>query len=123
MRKSELQAVAIGAMFVIMIVALVLVKDELGFDTSIDINFTQIMPPLSGIAIGLILVAYTRGVFGLPGLFMVGLCLVYLCNILDDMGMLTTQMLSGLTVPQFNVWVLLICTIAGSILSAVTIRR
>ena len=43
--------------------------------------------------------------------------------ILDDMCMITTQMFSGLTVPQFNVWVLIVCTIAGSILSAVTIRR
>jgi len=123
MRKSDLRVAAVTLMFVFMIVALMIFDTQLGLPADIEMDFIQLFPGLLGIVIGLGLTTYTRGLFALPALFLVGVAFAHLSSTMWDMGLINTLMLTGLTIGELQIWIIIISTLLGGIITALTWRR
>jgi len=76
----------------------------------------NLLPAFIIIAISVFVTAETRGGGRLGGCLGLGIGLSYLLNAADAEGIITAEMLSGLTVPQLQTWTMIAATIFGVIL-------
>ncbi len=87
-----------------------------GIDPTVGTALFTLLPGFIIIAIAIYTTAETRGGGKLGGSIGVGIGLCYLFNAVDGLGLITAEMLSGLTVPQLQIWTMIISTIFGFIL-------
>jgi hypothetical protein len=120
--KEDLKIAFMGATFIVMIVILSLFKTELGLDTSVDVDFIELMPSLFGAVIGFVIVGALKGVFCVPGMFVVGLAGAHLATTMNTQGLFTVEILNGLSLAQLNMWILIFCTLIGGGLMVVIPR-
>ena len=117
---NELKVVTAALMVVVVFLALFYFGDQLGFATNIETEFVQVLPGLFIFIVGMLIVATVKGVFTLPGMMIVGVGVAYLFGTLDTMGYITSQMLTGLTIAQLQLWIIIISTLFGAIAAAYT---
>ena len=117
---NELKVVTAALMVVVVFLALFYFGDQLGFATNIETEFVQVLPGLFIFIVGMLIVATVKGVFTLPGMMIVGVGVAYLFGTLDTMGYITAQMLTGLTIAQLQLWIIIISTLFGAIAAAYT---
>jgi len=122
MKKADLKIVMMVISFVVIIIFLMSYGDRIGLEADVELDFLQLFPGLFAILVGFGIVARTRGTFAFPGLFAVGLGFAYTFEVMYDMGLITTIMLSGLTIGELQLWVIVIATIMGGIVTALTWR-
>ena len=118
--RDELKYAIVGALLIAIVGALVVGGEELGISTDMTNEFIQTIPGLFVFVVGVMIITQVEGVFLLPGVIVVGLGIAVLMGTMDDMGYITTQMKSGLTIEQIQIWTMVIATIAGGLASALT---
>lgn len=106
---------------IVIFLALFFFGEDLGFDADMDTDFLLVLPGLAGIVIGLGLFALTRGTFAFPSLMIVGFGLAYLFGTLDNMGMITDLMKTGLTIEQIQLWIIVLFGLTGGVVNAIAL--
>jgi hypothetical protein len=95
----------------------------LNLDAIITSEYMALLPGVFIFTLGMIGIAISTGAFILPSCAAVGISLALLIRTLDDLGLITTAMLSGLTIEQTQTWIILICSLMGAILFALKRRN
>lgn len=125
MRKIRLREfiaiLPIVSLFVVFI-AMFYFAEDLGFDADMDTDFLLLLPGLAAFVIGIALLTVTKGTFAFPAMMVIGLGLAYLFGTLDTMDMLTTELKAGLTIEQIQLWIIVIFSLVGGIVNAVSLR-
>lgn len=122
MKLKEFLAVLPIVSLVVVFLAMFYFAEDLGFDADMDTDFLQILPGLAAFVIGITLFAITKGMFAFPALMVVGMGLAHLFGTLDTMGMITSQMKTGLTIAQIQLWIIVIFSLVGGIANAIAYR-
>jgi len=87
-------------------------------DSIVASTLFTLLPGFIIIAACVYVTAEGGGVGVLGGSMGVGIGLCYLLNVADGEGLITVEMLSGLTVPQIQIWTMIIATLLGTIMYA-----
>lgn len=116
--KIDMRIVAALVGVVVIVIALSYTKTDLGLDSNIDNDLVTLLPGLFVVIAGLALAAGASGVFCVPAMGFVGVGFAVFAGELDTLGILTSDMLSGLTVAQLQLWIIALGLIAGGILMA-----
>ena len=126
MRKRDITIFEIiaGATMIIGIVMFVaLYGGSVGFTAEVKNDLVLLMPGLLFFVIGVIVTAVAaRGIWAVPMMLVTGIGLAVMVGTLDSLGLITAQMYYGLTLPQTQVWVILLFGLLGAVLAAVTRR-
>lgn len=93
-------------------------SSELSFDSDAGEDFITLLPGIVVTIIGFLVVSQLGGVWGLPGLGATGLGLAYLAEQLYDLGYISTQMLTGLTIGEVQLMIIVISCLTGGIVTA-----
>ena len=91
---------------------------SLNIDATVAQTLFTLLPGFIVTAICIYITAEARGGGRLGGCLGVGIGLCYLLFSLNAEGLVTAEMLSGLTIPQLQTWVMVISTITGVIMYA-----
>ncbi len=121
-KLKEFLAVLPIVSLVVVFLAMFYFAEDLGFDADMDTDFLQVLPGLAAFVIGMTLFAITRGMFAFPAFMVVGMGLAHLFGTLDTMGMITSQMKTGLTIEQIQLWIVVIFSLVGGIANAIAYR-
>ena len=122
LKRMDVQIVAIAVLFVVMVMFLMVSKDTLRLPPTIDEDFIRLLPGIVVVVLGLYLTATTRNYFSIASMFAVGIALAFLVGEMDDLGMVTVDMLNGLTVDQLQLWIVVVSTILGGVVGVSTSR-
>jgi len=112
--------VAAVGMFIAIFYFLISYSTNLGFDTDIGTDFIVVFPGLFVSIVGFLVVARISGLYSLPGMAAVGIGIAFLMEALYDLGYITTQMMTGLTIGEIQMWVIIIACFCGAIIASVT---
>ena len=89
---------------------------ELGFATNLSENFITLLPALFVFAVGVIIIATTKGVWAMGGIAALGLSLVYLIVSLNDISVLIPEITtSTFTISDLQLLVLVFTTLSATI--------
>lgn len=115
-------AVIIGSVIFIFL-ALYYAGDAIGLEATAETDFLQILPGLFIFAVGILLVGRLHGLFALPAFTVVGIGIAVLSEEMYDLGILNDQMISHLTIGQFQILVIAVSFLIGAVVTGVTSRR
>ncbi len=121
-KLKEFLAVLPVVSLIVVFLAMFYFGEDLGFDADMDTDFLRLLPGLAAFVIGMTLFVITKGMFAFPALMVVGVGLAHLFGTLDVMGMITTEMKTGLTIAQMQLWIIVIFSLVGGIANAVAYR-
>jgi len=115
-RKSNLNIIAAGGIMII--VFFFIYRYGGGVDLNIYVGTTlfELLPSLIITIIYIFITASTEGVGKFGGTLGVGISLCFLFERADNLGLITSEMLSGLTIFQIQIWTMIIATIIGAII-------
>lgn len=113
-RKSDL--IAVGVILIIMFFFIFRYYANVDIDVTVGATLFNLLPGFIALAACIFVTAETGGVGRLGGCMGVGISLCYLIYAADGEGLITVEMLSGLTVPQLQVWTIVIASIMGFIM-------
>ena len=122
-RTRELMAVIPVLSLIVVFLALFYLGEGLGFDSNLDTDFMQVIPGLAIFVIGIAILFISKGILSFPCLMFIGVGVAYTFGTLDTMGMITTQMKSGLTIDQIQLWIIVIFGFLGGILNAIVLYQ
>ena len=105
-----------------MIVALVLIGPDLGLSANITSDFIALFPYLFGVILGFGITVYTRGLYALPSFFFVGVMLSLMTGEMWDMGMINAAMFSGLSLEDFQMWLIVLSVLFGGVVTGLSWR-
>ncbi len=114
--------IMVGSVIVIFL-ALFYFGDDIGLPTTADTDFLSILPGLFCFAVGILIIGRMGGLFALPGLSVVGIGIAILSEQMYDLGILNDQMISYLTIGEFQMLVIAVSFLVGAVVSGVTARR
>jgi len=117
-RNFDYAPIAVTVLIIIIFVFISKYPGVLNMDPGAGNMLVSLFP---GIFVGLIsiyILAETGGYGQVPGLMGIGMSLCFLVGELDTNGLVTTQMLSGLTIGQVQVWIMVISALLGGTLYA-----
>lgn len=89
-------------------------------DFSVATTLFALLPGFLIVASGIYVVAESNGVGRLGGMMCFGIGFCYLLYAANTQGIITPEMLTGLTIPQIQIWVMIISTLVGSMIYATT---
>jgi len=115
-------AIIIGSVIFIFL-ALYYVGDTIGLETTSHTDFLQIVPGLFIFAVGILVMGRMGGLFALPGFTVVGIGIAVLSEEMYDLGILNDQMISYLTIGEFQILVIAVSFLIGAVVTGVTVRR
>lgn len=115
-RKSDL--IAAAGVIIIMFFFIFRYYADVNIDPTVGETLFALLPGFIVLAACVFVTAETRGVGKLGGMIGIGISLCYLLYAADGEGLITVEMLSGLTVPQVQVWTIIISSIFGFIIYA-----
>jgi len=117
-RKSNLDMIATGIIIITMLFFIYRYHTYVDIDSTV-VNTLFTLLPRFLIVVACIYVTVEGGDIGrLGGSLGVGIGLCFLLNTANSEGLITSEMLSGLTIPQLQIWTMIIATIMGSIIYA-----
>lgn len=122
-KLKEFLTVLPVASLVVIFLALFYFAEDLGFDTDIDTDFLRLLPGLAAFVVGMAIFAITKGVLAFPSLMVVGFGLAWLFGVMNDMGMITVQLKTGLTIEQIQLWTIVIFSLVGGLVNAIMVKR
>jgi hypothetical protein len=119
----DIRFIIIIALLVVIVMAFLYLGVDLGFDATSTASFLAVLPYLFFFVIGLYIIINIGGVYMLPAFGILGFGLAGMLNAMYDLGMVTTEMMTGLSIEEIMFWTVLISLIFGGILVAVTSKR
>jgi len=117
-RKSNLNIIAAGGVTIIMFFFIYRYGGGIGLSSATGSILFNLLPGFIIIIACVFTISEVKGVGKLGGSLGMGISLCYLIERLDFLGLITPEMLSGLTISQIQIWIIIIATIIGIILYA-----
>ena len=115
-RRGRSDLVAAAGVVIVMFFFIFRYFADIDIDVTVGPTLFALLPGFIILAACVFVTAETGGVGRLGGCMGIGISLCYLLNAADGEGLITVEMLSGLTVPQLQIWVMIAATIFGLIL-------
>lgn len=94
-----------------------------GFNVSSTADYLAVLPYLFFFIIGLYIIVSIGGIYMLPAFGILGFGVAGLLKAMYDRGMITPEMMTGLSIDQIMFWTVLIALIFGGILTALTSKK
>jgi hypothetical protein len=113
----------VGLFFFLILVFQFVPITSFGFDSTALASFITILPGLSFVVVGLLLLVKVKGLFSIASFGVLGFGFAVLMGETYSIGLITVQMLSGLTIAELELWCVIISVLSGGIVTAVTSRR
>ena len=117
-RRSRNNIIASTGIIIIVFFFILKYHGMVNLDSTVANTLFSLLPGFIIIAICVYVTAEGRGVSMLGGSMGTGIGLCYLLYAVDAEGLITKEMLSGLTIPQIQIWTMIIATIVGTIMYA-----
>lgn len=117
--KTYLKIVSAIIMIVVLILTLVYGKDMLGFSSDVDTTITSLLPGIFIVSTSFIFLSVIRGIFYFPAMGALGVGFAVLLGEMNDLSLISSDMLSGLTIGQVQVWCIVLGLVFGGIVGFV----
>lgn len=114
-RKNQMKYVLTGAIILFAYIFLVMYPDVAGLPADSADTMITLFPGLFIIIIAIYAFSDSRGVGRVACMIGIGLGLCYFIDSANTAGLVTIEMLSGLTVGQLQIWIMGLSTILGGI--------
>lgn len=114
--RNDYAPIAITILVIVVFVFISRYPATVNMDASAGNTLVSLFP---GIFVGLIsifILAESGGYGQVPGLMGIGMSLCFLVGELNTNGLVTSQMLSGLTISQVQIWIMVLSTLLGGVL-------
>lgn len=119
-RKSHLDIIATTGTITAILFFIYRYHNYVNIDPTVGGTLFTLLPGFIVVAICVYVTAESGGVSKLGGSLGMGVGLCYLLNAANGEGLITARMLSGLTIPQLQIWIMIIATVMGSIIYAIS---
>jgi hypothetical protein len=123
LRGLDIRFIFIIAVLIVMIMVFLYIGVDFGFNVSSTSDYLAILPYLFFFVIGLYIIVSIGGIYMLPAFGILGFGVAGLLNAMFDQGMITPEMMTGLTIDQIMFWTVLIALMFGGILTALTAKK
>lgn len=118
MRRRQADIIATLGVIIVMFYFVFTYFADVDIDATVGPALFRLLPGFIIIAISIYVTAQTGGMGRLGGMMGTGIGVCYFLNAADLEGLITVEMLSGLTVPQIQIWTMIISTVLGFVLYA-----
>jgi len=118
MGRMRGDVIAASGIIIAMFFFLFKYHDSVNVDPTVANTLFTLLPGFIIISACVYVTAEGRGVGRLGGSMGIGIGLCYLLNATNTEGLITAEMLSGLTIPQLQIWTMIIATLLGTIMYA-----
>ena len=115
MKKHQTKIVLTGAIILFAYIFLVMYPDVIGVPADSAETMFTLFPGLLVILISIYGFRESRGLGRVACMIGLGFGLCYFIDSADTLGLITAEMLSGLTVGEAQIWIMAISTILGGI--------
>jgi len=117
---TVIEIMGISFLFVAFALFFVFGGSYFGFDPTFTTSFISVSPYLLIFSISMVVIVIVRGLLELPACFFAGVGLSLLIGQLNVLGLVTASLLGDLTIVQLQLWIILILTMLGGVLAALT---
>jgi hypothetical protein len=122
-RSLDIRFILIIAILIVMVMAFLYLGVNFGFNISSTADYLAVFPYLFFFIIGLYIIVSIGGMYMLPAFGILGFGVAGLLKAMYDRGMITPEMMTGLSIDQIMFWTVLIALIFGGILTALTSKK
>ena len=113
--KNSLSLIAVGGFLIVIFFIIVRYPNMVLMDAAAGATLFQLFPGLIVMIVALFTAKETNGAARAGSVVIVGVAFAYLLNSANGAGLITAEMLSGLTVAQLQIWSVILGTIFGAI--------
>lgn len=114
--------IAIGLTLVV-VLGLFYMGDEIGLESDITQDFIMVMPGLFLFVVGAIMVVLVGlSIYALPAFGVTGIGLALLFEYMSNQGLISDQLLSGLTVGEVQLIIIIFGFLVGAVVGAMGAR-
>lgn len=117
-RKSHLDIIATAGIVIAMLFFISQYHTVVNIDPTVSGTLFTLLPGFVVVAVCVYAIAEGGNIGKLGGSVGMGIGLCYLINAANVEGLITTEMLSGLTIAQTQIWIMTISIVMGSIIYA-----
>lgn len=117
-KKYEYAPVAVMVLIIMIFWFISKYPHVINMDAGAGALLISLFPAIFVGLISIYTLAETGSYGRVPGMMGIGMSLCFLIGELDTHGLVTAQMLSGLTISQVQIWVMVISTLLGGVLYA-----
>jgi hypothetical protein len=121
--KLDVRFIFIIAVLIVMVMAFMYLGVDFGFNVSSANDYLAVLPYLFFFIIGLYIIVSIGGIYMLPAFGILGFGIAGLLREMWVRGMITPEMMTGLSIDQIMFWTVIIALIFGGILTAITSKR
>jgi hypothetical protein len=114
-RIKDLNIIAVGGFLITIFYVIVRYPNMVGMDPASGGILFQLLPSLILIIVSLFVAKQSNGATRAGAVTFIGVTLAYLINVANGLGLITVDMLSGLTIAQLQIWVVVMGAIFGAI--------
>jgi len=114
MKKNQTRIVLTGAIILFAYIFLVMYPDVIGVPADAADTMITLFPGLLAITISIYGFFESQGLGRVASMIGLGFGLCYFLSSADTLGLVTAEMLNGLTVDQLQIWIIAITTILGA---------
>lgn len=118
MGRMRGDVIAASGIIIAMFFFLYQYHDIVNVDPTVANTLFALLPGFIIVSACVYVTAEGGGVGKLGGSMGIGIGLCYLLHATDTEGLITAEMLSGLTIPQLQIWTMIIATLLGTIMYA-----
>lgn len=119
----DIRFILIIALLIVIVMAFLYLGVDLGFNAMATSDFLNVLPYLFFFILGLYIIITIGGMYMLPAFGILGFGLAGLLREMWVLGMVTPEMMTGLTIEEIMFWTVLISLIFGGVLTAITSKR
>lgn len=119
-KHADLRVVLSILLTVFIVLVLVYIGGDLGFDSEFVTDLISLLPGLFLFIVGAFVLMYQgTGPYAIPGFGILGVGLCLLMGYMNDAGILVPSMLvAGMTLAQVQLGVLVFCILIGAVVAA-----
>jgi len=115
MKKNNTKIVLTGAIILFAYIFLVMYPDVIGVPADSADTMITLFPGLLVVIVSIYGFSESRGIGRVASMIGLGFGLCYFIDTANTLGLITAEMLSGLTVGQLQIWIMAISTILGGV--------
>jgi len=119
----DIRFILIMALLIVIVMAFLYLGVDLGFNAMATSDFLNVLPYLFFFILGLYIIITIGGMYMLPAFGILGFGLAGLLREMWVLGMVTPEMMTGLTIEEIMFWTVLISLIFGGVLTAITSKK
>ena len=115
MKKHQMKYVLTGAIILFAYIFLVMYPDAAGLPADSADTLITLFPGVFVVIVSIYALQESKGMGRIPCMIGIGLGLCYFINSADTLGLVSAELLSGLTVGELQIWIMGLSTIFGGI--------